>query len=119
MRENEPSHASVDELADELGQRWDARPAPGKRGEALRTWIETDCQPVTRDVEAVTQQSRILDDAHGQHDSRRAGREREADVVRAFQTTGQLDRDRDPCGDLGNRFEIPRLPISGALEIHE
>ena len=119
MREHESVHPQLPELADQRFERWRDGAAPGKSSQPIGARVEADCQPVTRDRQALTQQSGILDHAHRQDDPRGARREGEADVLRSFHAAGKLDRDGDSSRDLGDGFEVGGLACTGSVEVDQ
>ena len=119
MGQDEASHAGPDELADDrLRSRWRG-PLPREGGQAFRSRVESDRQPVAGDIETRAQVRRPIGDGRGQDDARGAGREGQPDAFRRIDAAGQLEGHGRPGRDGADRIEVRRGARDGALEVDE
>ena len=88
-------------------------------GEPLGARIEPHGQPVAGDRDRVTQQLRLLDDAHREDDPGRARGKCQADLIGAFDATGKLEGRRNPRRDEADGVEVDRLAAAGSVEVDQ
>ena len=107
VREDEPPHAGADELADEARRPSPAgrRDASGKAASRSGRGSSPTASQSPGDRQALAQVVRTVGDRRRQHDTGRAGREREADAIGGVHAAGQLERDPDARRD---RHRPPR-----------
>ena len=106
--------------ADELLEGRRAAGLPAGFGEALRTRVEPDGEPVAGDAQAGGQALRLLGHREQrQHDARRAGREGQLDLLRTVDAAGHLERRGHGARHVPDGGRVDRPAGGRAVEIDE
>ena len=117
--EDEPAHAAAGELARRV-PRASAAPAGATGTRRAARGAGRGRPPASRRrPRGSREQVAVVDDAHREDDARRAGGEREPDLVGALEAAGDLDRHRDPRRDAPTASRLPGAPGPRAVEVDE
>jgi hypothetical protein len=117
--QHDPPNACGRQLGHELRQGRHGRPPPGKRRQAFRPRVEADGQPISRDLDALTDEIGPIGRGHAKQHPRGPGREGQSHVICLLQAAGELDRDGDPRGNGPYRLEVHRRAGARAVEVDD